>query len=1063
MNFIKNIFKNGIGLFVLFLLVFIPLYPKLPLIDIKNTWVYIRAEDFVVFFTLVTWIVLLIKGKVTLKTPLTLPILVYWIVGAIATIHGVVIIFPQIANVFPNVALLSYLRHIEYVSLFFVAYSAVKSRKFAFAAIWTIVVTLLGVVAYGFGQRYLSFPAYLTMNEEYAKGIPIIISPLNRVSSTFAGHYDLAAYLVLIIPILVSLAFGFRNLFIKLALLAVSVLGIGLMVLTVSRVSFFVLFIGLFFVLLFHKRKWLLYAVPLVVIAGGVFLYSQSSLLSRFSNTVEEIDVLVDARTGGAVGHVRYEPRTYLYDKIVEPEGEADPLPPTPRQISYAVSQGIPLSLATYMLPQDVAVVEAEITSTGENLPQGTSYINLSLSPIIDRFDMYFLELPLKEGSTSATLSAITGEYLVKRASAYDLSFTTRFQGGWPRAIEAFNENILLGSGYGSVSLAVDNNYYRMLGETGLVGTFAFIAIFVVVGIYIRKVLPNVDSPALKSFVLGYAAGVIGLALNATLIDVFEASKVAFVLWLITGVVVGTLFMYQTRHFNVYKELGKALTSTYAIIVYLLLLTITIFSTSINSYFIGDDFTWFRWASACGESNCFVPSKIAEYFFNSEGFFYRPGTKTYFLLMYPLFWLNQVVYHIASIALHFVVVVLLYLLAKRIFKNSLLSAASAFIFLIISGYLEIVLWISATGHLFNAVFILLSLHAFIIWYESRKWIFFVGSLLLSLVSLMFYELGMVTPLLALSYILFKSDLSLNSIASNLKNKIYLLLFVPQIVYLVVRFFSHTFWFSGDYNYNLVKLPFNFIGNLSGYLLIAVGGPYALPFYENLREVSRSNYLVAIVLALILLGVAFYIFKALRHYFTESEKKIIIFSLMFFVISLLPFLGFGNISFRYSYLASFGIIMLGVLLTKKLYSNIFHFGRDVAFLVVLTLVSVFSLVHIIQSQQLIIDWNGAGGKVERFLLSIDQNYQEDWSTGDANIYFVNVMVKNNNAWVFPWGLEDALWFAFKNEGLNIYRVQSIADIPMPVFTTLGNWVFEFQFDGSLKRILLEDVTENEENI
>ena len=28
---------------------FIPLYPKKPLFDIVNTWVYIRAEDFVVF------------------------------------------------------------------------------------------------------------------------------------------------------------------------------------------------------------------------------------------------------------------------------------------------------------------------------------------------------------------------------------------------------------------------------------------------------------------------------------------------------------------------------------------------------------------------------------------------------------------------------------------------------------------------------------------------------------------------------------------------------------------------------------------------------------------------------------------------------------------------------------------------------------------------------------------------------------------------------------------------------------------------------------------------------
>ena len=57
------------------------------------------------------------------------------------------------------------------------------------------------------------------MNEEFAKGIPITLSQLSRVPSTFAGHYDLAAYLALMIPILASLVFGFKNWFTKIFLL----------------------------------------------------------------------------------------------------------------------------------------------------------------------------------------------------------------------------------------------------------------------------------------------------------------------------------------------------------------------------------------------------------------------------------------------------------------------------------------------------------------------------------------------------------------------------------------------------------------------------------------------------------------------------------------------------------------------------------------------------------------------------------------------------------------------------------------------------------------------------
>ena len=141
----------------------------------------------------------------------------------------------------------------------------------------------------------------------------------------------------------------------------------------------------------------------------------------------------------------------------------------------------------------------------------------------------------------------LDGEFLVKKASAYDLSFTTRFQGEWPNAIEAFKKNLLVGSGYGSVSLAVDNNYLRILAETGLVGFISFFLLFLTLAIYIKKIYKDIDSKVARSFILGFGAGVIGLGLNAVLIDVFEASKVAFSLWLLFGIAFGVLTLYQKK------------------------------------------------------------------------------------------------------------------------------------------------------------------------------------------------------------------------------------------------------------------------------------------------------------------------------------------------------------------------------------------------------------------------------------------------------------------------------------------------------------------------------------
>src|SRR3989344_3615981 len=100
MKILKWIYNNILFLITLFLLAFIPLYPKKPLVDIVNTWVYIRLEDFIIVSVLLIWIALLFRKKINLKTPLTMPILLFWIVGAISTVHGVLLIFPELANVF---------------------------------------------------------------------------------------------------------------------------------------------------------------------------------------------------------------------------------------------------------------------------------------------------------------------------------------------------------------------------------------------------------------------------------------------------------------------------------------------------------------------------------------------------------------------------------------------------------------------------------------------------------------------------------------------------------------------------------------------------------------------------------------------------------------------------------------------------------------------------------------------------------------------------------------------------------------------------------------------------
>jgi O-antigen ligase len=116
-----------------------------------------------------------------------------------------------------------------------------------------------------------------------------------------------------------------------------------------------------------------------------------------------------------------------------------------------------------------------------------------------------------------------------------------RFNVAWPRALRAFAKNPLLGTGYSSVTLAVDNDYLRTLAETGILGLLAFGLIFLEITrrviVYLKQAKPSFE----RSVVIGISGAAVGFFANAVFIDVFAASKVAFIFWLLVGILIGII------------------------------------------------------------------------------------------------------------------------------------------------------------------------------------------------------------------------------------------------------------------------------------------------------------------------------------------------------------------------------------------------------------------------------------------------------------------------------------------------------------------------------------------
>jgi len=309
--------------------------------------------------------------------------------------------------------------------MFFIASSVIKTKKNFWQVISYFFISVLLVVLYGLGQKFLNFPAVQTMNPEYAKGYVLYLTSDARISSTFGGHYDLAIYLVMAIPIILS----FYLAKIKKFYLYLFIGALLILLYTSSRSSFIAYFVAtIAFLLFIRKFKFLIFV--LILTAG--LMFTTGEITKRFLKTFQVRRILVDDRTGAV----------YIGQTITTKE-----------------------------LPAGSFYVKLKNQSKGDNL---------------DKFRNQIVREKVREATLSGEISFSEEEKYIATLSANlkpidtvvsDISMATRFQIEWPRAINAFKKNPLLGTGPSSLTEATDGDYFRWLGEFGLLGTITFLNI----------------------------------------------------------------------------------------------------------------------------------------------------------------------------------------------------------------------------------------------------------------------------------------------------------------------------------------------------------------------------------------------------------------------------------------------------------------------------------------------------------------------------------------------------------------------------------------------------------
>ncbi|MEI7652942.1 MAG: O-antigen ligase family protein [bacterium] len=528
--------RNILRILTVFFLVLIPLYPKFPFIRINDTYISVRLEDFYVAFMALVMVVQIYRKKFVVQSTFAKYILLFWAACMASFLFNY---FISHTIMFRNIGLAHTLRRVEYMIPFFVAYAAVamefaqtklvgdqqynQVRKyFKYALVVVFVVSLyalgqkfssvfqpvrdffqwgyeakiavLSPVSYFF-FRFFDFPAVQTMNYEFAKGALLNLTPFARVSSTFAGHYDLAAYLVFFIPILASWIAVGRH---RLRAFVTYSLAILVLIFTASRVSFAAYIVSIVVFCIASRQIKLLVFTTLLTL---VLMYTNSDMTQRLQDTFKQRQVFENTRTGEVT---------------------------------------IDQNLATDTLPSGIGV-SINIKGTSKPISQDKAALvvlkNIRIEHEIDE---------ARKGGVTLTrqqAEKIVGDkykemadIIVKSVYAGDTSMTTRTQVEWPRAWNAFLRNPLLGTGPSSITESTDGDYFRWLGETGLLGTGLFVYILWLVFSRSTRVAFSLKHSTRLLF-LGFSVGMVALGINAVMIDVFEASKVAFTFWTMAGIV----------------------------------------------------------------------------------------------------------------------------------------------------------------------------------------------------------------------------------------------------------------------------------------------------------------------------------------------------------------------------------------------------------------------------------------------------------------------------------------------------------------------------------------------
>lgn len=299
---------------------------------------------------------------------------------------------------------------------------------------------------------------------------------------------------------------------------------------------------------------------------------------------------------------------------------------------------------------------------------------------------------------------------------------------------------------------------------------------------------------------------------------------------------------------------------------------------------------------------------------------WHPVTWLSHMLDYQLFGLDPGWHHITSLLIHMVNSLLLFFLLRKITNAPIRSAAVAALFALHPLNVEAVTMIASRKDLLAALFLLLSLHAYIRYLGGKTLVKHLTILVLFLLGLMSKMIVVTLPiiLILLDYWpLQRMKLNTKNLAQDSKTTFFTnnlvfekgLLFAPAIIFGLIAMAAR---YSGD-----TALP-NLLRMLPTKYHIAKG---VVDYWTYIRKmffpvdlatpypwIHSPSILQIITAALILIAISLLIFQY------HKSKPYLVFGWIWYIVCLLPVIGFyrpgpHTIADRYVYIPMIGLFII----------------------------------------------------------------------------------------------------------------------------------------------------------